>query len=162
MKKKAKNILVAFLVCVMLISTTASEGLAVLLNEIKPVYEMGEIIVGNKEIKTKKGLAKAQAQSPDVTLLVGDSTELFVNVKDSDGNPVTNAPLKWTASPSGVVSLTQGSDTRYATITGLSSKNSPVTVTATLGSSTKTAVIEVLDKDVSAPDGTTVKPKGGF
>ena len=157
MNSATKRIVSIMLVVMVLISFFSTEGLAALLNEIKPVYEMGELVVDNREIPQKHSLKKSQAKAADITLLVGDSTELFVNVKDSNGNPVTNAPLKWTASPSGVVSLTQGSDTRYATVTGLSSRNSPVTVTATLGSSTKTAVIEVLDKDVSAPDGTTVK-----
>ena len=156
MKKTIKAITAILLMLTLLTSITVTEGLAALFEEVHTVYEMGEFVVDNREIQTKRS-AKSKAETPDITLLVGDSTELFVNVKDSDGNPVTNAPLVWTASPEGVVSLEPRSgDTRYVTITGLSSKDSPVTVTATLESASKSVVVEVLDKDVAAPDGTTI------
>lgn len=157
MKFVSKRIMSILLILTMLMPILAVDGFAISFGDRQNAYQMGEMYVDGDEIPQKKALAKTQAQSADITLLVGDSTELFVNVKDGDGNPVTNAPIQWTASPSGVVSVLKNSDTRYATITGLSSKNSPVTVTATLGSSTKSVVVDVLDKEVAAADGTTIK-----
>ena len=158
MKSIVNRIISVFLVLVMLMSLLATESIAMALEGKSNAYTLGEFAVSDANVLKRRASANTKAQSAEITLLVGDSTDLFVNVKDSEGNEVTNAPLKWAVSPAGVLSLTTRSgDTRYATITALSSKNSPATVTATLNSSTKTVVVEVLEKDVAAPDGTTIK-----
>ena len=158
MKIIVRKVLSLLLIVSVLLPILSAGSFTLALNFPDVTYSLGELIVGNSEttVTLKASKAKASAQSADITLLVGESTDLFVNVKDSNGNPVTNAPLKWSVTPEGVVSLKTGSDTRYVTITGLYSKNSPATVTASLSGTTKSVTVEVIDKDVVAPDGTTI------
>lgn len=142
----------------MLLPIVSARGFAFSSDLSTHSYNLGEIITDYNETRNvvKPLKSKASTKTADIILLVGESTELFVNVKDSNGNPVTDAPLKWSASPEGVVSLKQSADTRYVTIMGLSSKNNPATVTVSLGETTKSVTVEVVEKNVVAQDGTTI------
>lgn len=156
MKIVFKKLLSLLLIISLLSPIISAKSFALSLGSTTDTYVLDELITGDNKTQFKVKTLKTSTKSADITLLVGESTDLFVNVKDSNGNPVTNAPLKWSVTPEGVVSLKQGSDTRYVTITGLSSKNSPATVTASLDGTTKSVTVEVIDKDVVAPDGTTI------
>jgi uncharacterized protein YjdB len=88
-------------------------------------------------------------QTQSITMGIGDSEVLFIDVVDKDGNPVENfGTIYWSAYPSDAVKLDVHADTRYCGITILDTEHTSVTIYATLNGQSISNVISISNNEV--------------
>lgn len=155
-----KKIIAVFLVVLTLISFAPMSEIAefdfknaftVTANAISdfftPNYSLGVIradSLARTDNKSKDVLSTQATGS--ATLTIGDSVDLYIAVKDKEGNDanVGDFPaISWSASPSAAVSLSVGSDTRNCTVKVISAEYSTVTITAKMGNQSASFIVNI-------------------